>query len=235
MQPTSVPTHRRTRSGARLINSIRFRPRKRPQQARSRALVDALVEATERVLTRSGYEAATTQAIADVAGVSIGSLYQYFPNKEALVAAVVERRTDAIADRVQRRATELCSLTAELALAGWAEALRDALLAERALLESVPGAVRVVDRESYERESLEHCVDVAVALMTVLAQRGQLLEPELTAHRVTSTLIRMIRERMARGPVDVTAGGAWNRQLAAVACSFAATDCPPSSRGRAAG
>ncbi len=65
--------------------------RKSPVQARSKAVAEALVEATARVLAADGYRGATTRRIAEVAGVSVGSLYQYFPNKEALVFAVAER------------------------------------------------------------------------------------------------------------------------------------------------
>ena len=67
------------------------RPRKTASQERSRATVSALVEATARILVRDGFDRAGTNRIADAAGVSIGSLYQYFPSKEALVAAVIER------------------------------------------------------------------------------------------------------------------------------------------------
>ena len=65
-------------------------PRKTASQRRSQATVDALVEATARLLIEEGYDRASTNKIATLAGVSIGSLYQYFPSKEALVAAVVE-------------------------------------------------------------------------------------------------------------------------------------------------
>lgn len=70
------------------------RGRKKPQQDRSRALVDALLEATARVLQSHGVEGLTTNAIARVAGVSVGSVYQYFPDKQALVAALVERKAE---------------------------------------------------------------------------------------------------------------------------------------------
>ena len=65
-------------------------PRKEAAQERSRATVDALVDATARILVREGFDKASTNRIAEVAGVSVGSLYQYFPSKEALVAALVE-------------------------------------------------------------------------------------------------------------------------------------------------
>ena len=65
-------------------------PRRRPRQARAQATVEAIVKATARVLVDEGYDRASTNRIAHAAGVSIGSLYQYFPSKEALVAALVE-------------------------------------------------------------------------------------------------------------------------------------------------
>src|SRR5262245_36689873 len=66
-------------------------PRKHASQERSRATVDALIEATARILVKEGFDAANTNRIAEKAGVSIGSLYQYFPGKEAVVAALLER------------------------------------------------------------------------------------------------------------------------------------------------
>ena len=62
--------------------------RKVPRQARSSAMVDTILEAAARVLAEEGLGRATTNRIAEVAGVSIGSLYQYFPNKLAIVRAL---------------------------------------------------------------------------------------------------------------------------------------------------
>ena len=70
----------------------RPQPRKRPKQARSRITVEAIVEASAQVLERDGYDALTTASVAERAGVSIGSLYQYFPDKAAVVGALVEGR-----------------------------------------------------------------------------------------------------------------------------------------------
>ena len=67
------------------------KPRKQASQDRSRATVNALVEATARILVKEGFDKASTNRIAEMAGVSIGSLYQYFPSKDALVAALLER------------------------------------------------------------------------------------------------------------------------------------------------
>lgn len=68
----------------------RLRPRKSPSQRRAKGLVSAVLEAGSRVLLERGYERLSMQRVAQVAGVSPGSLYQYFPDKAALVAALVE-------------------------------------------------------------------------------------------------------------------------------------------------
>lgn len=64
--------------------------RKQPTQERSRQTVKTILEATAQVLVLRGYEGTTTGAVVERAGVSIGTLYQYFPNKESLVAALID-------------------------------------------------------------------------------------------------------------------------------------------------
>lgn len=66
------------------------KPRKLPKQERSQATVEAILTATTRILSEEGYDHFTTNRVAELAGVSIGSLYQYFPNKEALIVALAE-------------------------------------------------------------------------------------------------------------------------------------------------
>ena len=74
-----------------MVRATPTMPRKSASQKRSRVTVETLLDATARVLTRQGYDRASTNRIAATAGVSVGSLYQYFPNKEALVASLVAR------------------------------------------------------------------------------------------------------------------------------------------------
>lgn len=66
-------------------------PRKWPGQARSKALVEAVLQACWRILDHEGAAALTVQRVAEVSGVAVGSIYQYFPSKEAIVALVYER------------------------------------------------------------------------------------------------------------------------------------------------
>lgn len=68
-----------------------FLPKKLPRQARAKATMEAILDAAARLLASEGYEAVSTNRIAEVAGVSIGSLYEYFPNKQAVVAATLAR------------------------------------------------------------------------------------------------------------------------------------------------
>lgn len=89
------------------------KPRKSASQERSRSTVAALIEATARILVREGYDKASTNRIAEVAGVSIGSLYQYFPGKEALVVAVAQSHALQVMQVVDAAMTELPSLPVE--------------------------------------------------------------------------------------------------------------------------
>jgi len=77
---------------------VRTAPRKKAIQPRAQATVDAILTATARLLVREGYDRASTNRIAEAAGVSIGSLYQYFPSKEALVAALLARHVEEMSE-----------------------------------------------------------------------------------------------------------------------------------------
>ena len=92
------------------------KPRKTASQERSRATVDTLVEATARILVKEGFDKASTNRIAEVAGVSVGSLYQYFPSKEALVAAVIERHQSKIMQAVRGELAEVLALPVDKAV-----------------------------------------------------------------------------------------------------------------------
>jgi AcrR family transcriptional regulator len=88
---------------ASAMNSTRSRlaPRKLPIQARSAVTVEALHAAAIQVLVRDGLQRCTTTRIAARAGTSVGSLYQYYPNRDALLRAVLERHIGAIAAAVE--------------------------------------------------------------------------------------------------------------------------------------
>jgi AcrR family transcriptional regulator len=85
---------------------VLLEPRKLPVQARSTASVDAILHATIQVLLRVGKERLTTTRVAFRAGVSVGTLYQYFPNKRALLQAALKRHLDRVAEAVERACRE---------------------------------------------------------------------------------------------------------------------------------
>ncbi len=85
-------------------------PRKRPRQRRSQQTVAAILEAAARILVEDGYAKLNTNRVAEVAGVSIGSLYQYFPNKQALVLALAESHLGREIERVASMTVELQEL-----------------------------------------------------------------------------------------------------------------------------
>ncbi len=76
-------------------------PRKRPRQKRSAATVEVILDGAARILEREGLDAFNTNAVAVAAGVSVGSLYQYFPGKDAVMAALVRRDAQRFAGEVE--------------------------------------------------------------------------------------------------------------------------------------
>jgi AcrR family transcriptional regulator len=134
------------------------KPRKHASQERSRATVDALIEATARILVREGFDAASTNRIAEEAGVSVGSLYQYYPSKEALIAAVIDRHNQQLMQIVRGAVAEVGSQPVEKAVrrlvAVAIEAHRIDPKLHRVLAEQLPRIGRLenvgaVNRETY--------------------------------------------------------------------------------------
>lgn len=132
-------------------------PRKHASQRRSRATVDALVEATARILVKEGFDKASTNRIAEEAGVSIGSLYQYFPSKEALVGAVMDRHQQELMQLVRGVLPQVAALPLQQALRklvtlGIKAHQLDPRL-HRVLAEQIPRTGRLKDIEAFNREN----------------------------------------------------------------------------------
>ncbi|MCO7193457.1 TetR/AcrR family transcriptional regulator [Pseudonocardia alni] len=116
--------------------------RREPRQERSRAMVERIVAAGRDVLVTRGYDGASTNRIAAAAGVSPGSLYQYFPDKDAVLTEVLDRYLDAMEARVSR--AFLDSVAAAGPGAGTAPAVRATLEALLDTFGEEPDLLRVI-------------------------------------------------------------------------------------------
>ncbi len=93
--------------------SERASTRREPKQQRSRQTVEAVLEGVQRVLRRHGAEAITTNRVAEAAGVSIGSLYQYFPDKQAIFTALHDRHVDRVRHVMERTMVDCAAASLE--------------------------------------------------------------------------------------------------------------------------
>ena len=136
---------------------MRINPRKSALQRRSRVTVDALLEATARILVKEGFDKASTNRIAAVAGVSVGSLYQYFPSKEALVATLIDRHNQEVMQAVQGELAEAVDLPMEQAVrklvAVAVKAHRIDPKLHRALAEQIPRVGKLEKLEAFNQQN----------------------------------------------------------------------------------
>jgi AcrR family transcriptional regulator len=121
--------------------SERASTRREPKQQRSRETVEAVLEAVQRVLRREGAEAITTNRVAEAAGVSIGSLYQYFPDKQAIVLALRDRHVNGVRHVIERTMTHCTSASLEEFTRELVEQLANVHSEDAELHEIVSGAV----------------------------------------------------------------------------------------------
>jgi AcrR family transcriptional regulator len=119
--------------------------------------VDALLEATARILVSDGYDRASTNRIAAVAGVSIGSLYQYFPSKEALVAAVIDRHKSEMMEVIRTALVKVAARPVEAAARELVSVGIDAHCVNpklhRVLTEQIPRVGRLENIEAIEQDT----------------------------------------------------------------------------------
>ncbi|MCV6976238.1 TetR/AcrR family transcriptional regulator [Mycobacterium bourgelatii] len=115
------------------------RPRKRPVQDRSRDTVRRILAATAELLQKRGYDGASTNRIASTAGISPGSLYQYFPNKEAIMDTLVEEYTQELLERVTSNLRAVTHTDPDNLVAAAVAAQLDAMLERPEILKVIAG------------------------------------------------------------------------------------------------
>jgi len=155
----------------------RTTPRKKPRQQRSQDTVECILDATARVLCSTGYDRASTNRVALAAGVSVGSLYQYFPSKEALVAALVDRHVEQMTSLVKAKLAEVSTAALEVAVRTMIESMFDAHRIDprlhKVLIEQVPRIGKLEHVVGVERE-VEALVAVFLAARKDEIRRSKL-------------------------------------------------------------
>jgi AcrR family transcriptional regulator len=137
-------------------------PRKAPTQARSQATVEAILQATERVLVKDGYDRLSTNRVAAAAGVSVGSLYQYFPGKEALLAALANRHREHMMELFLERMGEFIDAPPERAAREIVRALFEADARQRELHHVLHEQVPRIRQLKQLMDSVDQCAATAV-------------------------------------------------------------------------
>lgn len=117
---------------------VRLVRRKQPVQDRAKVTSDSILEAAEIIIVKDGYEKATTNYIAERAGVSIGSLYQYFPNKDAIISALIEQEVSKVANGIRRVLRDAMEAPLEIASRNAFRFLLENLRAKKELFYLVP-------------------------------------------------------------------------------------------------
>ena len=167
--------------------------KKRPKQARACETVEIILQATTHILKREGRQGLTTNRVAEVAGVSIGSLYQYFPNKASLVAALRERYDAWFLERlvgaVEKFNSEISSESLREALRFGIEIHREDIQLHNELAAEIPEEERRValemvraaleaNRDRIRRSDLEMVTYIVVQVCESLVHNTALYDPK---------------------------------------------------------
>jgi AcrR family transcriptional regulator len=197
-------------------------PRKLPKQARSEATVEAILEAAAQVFEHRGYAAGTTNRIAARAGVSIGSLYQYFPNKDAILVALVRQHLAEGTATLQPHLEQLHGGTS------FDEALPGIVHAMVTMHAHAPGLHRVLFEETQLPPSLREelfALEDRLVELTADALAGEVSDPRLSA-RVVISAIEGLTHRLVLRPAAGVTTQAIELEIIALVCAYVQTSRP---------
>jgi len=162
--------------------------RKKPQQRRSRATIDTIFEATIQVLIANGFDETTTIQIADRAGVSVGSLYQYFPNKRALLSAIVRRHVSGVADAT----IAACKTAHGKTIREMCVTMMDAFVAAKTRKPEVSRALYLpaaaVNGEGIVKEESSRCAQ-AIHDMLITASDAKFAQPQAVSRVLIASVV----------------------------------------------
>jgi AcrR family transcriptional regulator len=173
-------------------------PRKRPKQRRSRVTIDTIFEATIQVLLANGLDGVTTIQIADRAGVSIGSLYQYFPNKRALLAAVVKRHVGEVADATIKACDSMHGKTIDDMCATMMAAFVDAKTRRPEVSRALYLPSAAVNADAIVKEESSRCAR-AVHEMLITASDAKFAQAQLVSNVLIASIVGPTRAVIEAG------------------------------------
>jgi AcrR family transcriptional regulator len=175
-------------------------PRKAPRQGRAKVTVDAILEATERVLAERGLEATSTTEVAEIAGVSVGTLYQYFPNKQSLVVAVIEARLDRDLAAIDEALARARPLPLREGLRELARTQMQLYGNEPALYREMVAALAEVERTRRVELIIEHTTASLAALLEQRRDEHDHDDPELAAWVMIQNGVQLMRAAVRERP-----------------------------------
>ncbi len=152
-------------------NPIDLAIKKQPKQNRSKVTVDAIIQASAQILVKQGYHALNTNEVAKVAGVSIGSVYEYFPGKEAIVATLANELLDSSLKQMHDTIETNSEEDFEIAMRHWLDTLYNIVLTHKHILEvlifQVPFWLKMPSTEKLKAELFKVAIAGAAKSQTL--------------------------------------------------------------------
>ncbi|SOD24289.1 transcriptional regulator, TetR family [Variovorax sp. YR752] len=179
--------------------------RKAPRQQRSRVTVDVIVEAATRVLARRGWARFTTNEIAAVAGVSVGSLYQYFPNKLAIAEAIRQRHLDEVLVALSGAGDDNEAIPLDQRAARFADGVIAAHSVDEALHRVLLDEVPLVARSSYAEFEAEYQRRYRALIAASASANGAAGDDETAARVLSSAVEGVVHAAAHRGDLGLPA------------------------------
>jgi AcrR family transcriptional regulator len=182
-------------------SQVVLEPRKSPVQARSAASVDAILEATIQVLLLVGKERLTTTKVAMRAGVSVGTLYQYFPNKSALLQAVLRRHMDGVTQAVELACKEQQGRTLREMMTALMTAFLEAKMKEVKTSVALYSVSSDVDGAKIVQQTGVR-TNKAIVRMLETACEPLTTDPQLVASMLQETMVGVSRRMLESGAAE---------------------------------
>ena len=199
-------------------SQVLLEPRKSPVQARSAASVEAILEATVQVLLAVGKKQLTTTRVALRAGVSVGTLYQYFPNKSALLQAALKRHLDEVGEAVELVSKEQAGKTLRQTVTALVTAFLEAKMRNPRTSVALYSVSSDVDGVKIAQQMATR-FHKAIVRMLATAREPLTTDSEIVASMLEGMMVGVSRRMLESGAPEKQLE-AFRRELIFVACAY---------------